>query len=252
MCRPNDCIVPEGGKRPRFACTICNQHRRKCSLVPVGRANCTPSAAPSTSRRSSSRPRTPVQKLQTPVSLARPSSAKKTSRSLGSRSTSRAEQSRVSNTKSRNIVCFFLNDKCVNIFFKAAPKITIPPFKRLVSSSGPNDTGDKVQPAISLMQRDIQMLENQLSKTERLLDRLMNGIKEQLQQDINAVPPWLLALIVPADQDLNVPRVDAESGHTIGRVIYSPISQMPKKIVSTHIVKGEEEEHILQSKHFVY
>lgn len=91
---------------------------------------------------------------------------------------------------------------------------------------------------------------DRVDSTEQLIDRLLVGVKAQLAIDGNSVPPWLIPLLAPMEQNISappsqnitVPRIDTASGHTIGRVVYSPTSQKPRTIVSTHIVKEEDEE----------
>jgi hypothetical protein len=88
---------------------------------------------------------------------------------------------------------------------------------------------------VEIMQRDIQALERRLADTEMLLQQIVGGIQDQLRHDSDAVPAWLIPLLRPPVK----PLIDAGSGQTIGWVIYSSISQLPKKVVSTHFIKAD-------------
>jgi hypothetical protein len=81
------------------------------------------------------------------------------------------------------------------------------------------------------------------------LEQLVSGIKNQLMQDSSTVPAWLIPLLEPPVNGPTVPRIDDTSGHTIGRAIYSPQSQQPKNIVSTHFsIKMEDDDEWDQSE----
>jgi hypothetical protein len=113
----------------------------------------------------------------------------------------------------------------------------------MLTSGSPNEDAP-IRSTIDLMQRDIQALEGRLAETETILGRIVRGITEQLRKDSNAVPAWLVPLLHPPADPI-VPLVDVASGHTIGRVMYSPHSQKPKKVVSTFFIKMEEDDRAL-------
>lgn len=144
------------------------------------------------------------------------------------------------------IICLF------NFFVLASPAITIPAFKALINAPESQAVQPSLLPIVEVMQQDIQHLEQRLATTERTLDRLVSGILQRLRQDSNAVPAWLLPLLQPQAE---VPRVDVASGHTIGRAIYSPKSQKPKQVSSTHFMKYEEDDDEFNSEsvgiHFI-
>jgi hypothetical protein len=107
----------------------------------------------------------------------------------------------------------------------------------------------ELRPTMELIQRDIQTLQDRLVNTERFLGQLVSGIKKQLRQDSSTVPAWLIPLLEPPVNGPIVPRVDDASGHTIGRTIYSPQSQQPKNIVSTHFsFKTEDDDELDQGQ----
>jgi hypothetical protein len=84
------------------------------------------------------------------------------------------------------------------------------------------------------------------------LGQLVSGIKKQLTQDSSTVPSWLIPLLEPPVNGPTVPRIDNNSGHTIGQAIYSPQSQQPKNIVSTHFsIKMEEDDEYDQSERMI-
>lgn len=229
--RPNECVVLTINGRKRKACSLCQKGRRKCSLVAAARASRTPSAP---SRRGSTQPRKTRSK------------SRSASRSTAgpSRSSSRAAQSRVANTMCSFYFIFLLfksTHLMINLIV-ASPAITIPPFKPLKPQPESQAAAIDFRPSIDLMQRDIQNLQQRLVNTERTLDRLVNGIQEQLRQDSGMVPAWLIPLLQPQAEMPVVPRVDETSGHIIGRTIYSPKSQKPKQVVSNHFMKQEDDE----------
>ena len=132
-------------------------------------------------------------------------------------------------------IIFFFN-LVLTISIIASPKVRIPPFKSLVPASGSDVADGKVD----LLERDIQALESRLANTERFLKRLVTGVMDKAIEDKNSVPDWLIGLLQPVVQPV-VPRVHEPSGHTIGRVVYSPKTQQPKKIISSHFIKMEED-----------
>lgn len=80
----------------------------------------------------------------------------------------------------------------------------------------PNSNVERAQPGITSLQENISQLEDQLSNTEVILNKLVNSICAQHEVDAKTVPSWLMVLIPPSPQRPSVPRVDVASGHTIG------------------------------------
>lgn len=93
-------------------------------------------------------------------------------------------------------------------------------------------------------EQHIQHLEQRLDYTERRVGRLVDVIAEQLEQEGKAVPAWLLPLLKSPVGVPIVPRVDVVSGHTIGRTIYSPMSQRPKQLLSSQLLKFDDDDMV--------
>lgn len=93
------------------------------------------------------------------------------------------------------------------------------------------------------MDQNIEHVEHSLECIDEILGRLVHIIVEQLE-DGNAVPACLLPFLPSRREAPTVPRVDVVSGHTIGRTIYSPLSQQPQRFVSNHLMKYDDDDRV--------